>query len=115
MQRITAARRLGGLARAPLREAGRSPRSRDATLVFDLDGTLVETAPDLCGAVNALMRELGRPEVTLAQTKHMVGDGMAKLAERALAAHRASPSRPPHLTAATCRSPVGALPWYKNK
>ena len=52
--------------------------------MFDLDGTLVETAPDLCGAVNVLMRELGRPAVTLAQTKHMIGDGMAKLTERAL-------------------------------
>ena len=89
------AHRLGGLARLPLSEAAlrhlgghacAPPRSRDPTLVFDLDGTLVETAPDLCGAVNSLMRELGRPGVTLAQTKHMIGDGMAKLTERALEA-----------------------------
>jgi len=62
-----------------------------ATLVFDLDGTLVETAPDLASAVNALLAELGRPAVTLPQVKHMIGDGMATLTERALEATGGAP------------------------
>ena len=75
-RRLGTARRLSGVARAP----------PGATLVFDLDGTLVETAPDLCAAVNVLLGELGRDTITLEETKNMIGDGMVKLADRALRA-----------------------------
>jgi phosphoglycolate phosphatase len=55
-------------------------------ILFDLDGTLVDSVPDLAAAANALLAELGRPLLSLAQVTGMVGDGAAKLVERALAA-----------------------------
>jgi phosphoglycolate phosphatase len=55
-------------------------------VLFDLDGTLVDSVPDLAAAVNVLLAELGRPALSLAQVTGMVGDGVPKLVERALAA-----------------------------
>ena len=55
-------------------------------LVFDLDGTLVDSAPDLRAALNEMLRERGRPPLSLPQVKHMIGDGAAALVARALAA-----------------------------
>lgn len=60
-------------------------RLRRTTLVFDLDGTLVDSAPDIAAAVNALFAELGLPEVELALIRRMIGDGAPVLLERALA------------------------------
>ncbi len=55
-------------------------------VIFDLDGTLVDTAPDLHAAVNRLLAEEGRTALGLAETTVMIGDGVAKLVERAMAA-----------------------------
>lgn len=57
-----------------------------ATVVFDLDGTLVDTAPDLCAALNHALGVLGRPGVPAADVRHMVGHGARKLLEKGLAA-----------------------------
>ncbi len=57
-----------------------------ATIVFDLDGTLVDTAPDLCAAVNHALVVLGRPPVPMDAVRHMVGHGARKLLENGLAA-----------------------------
>jgi phosphoglycolate phosphatase len=54
------------------------------TIVFDLDGTLVDTAPDLTAALNAVMHSLGRPQVPLEDVRHMVGRGARYLIERAM-------------------------------
>jgi phosphoglycolate phosphatase len=58
---------------------------RRTTLVFDLDGTLVDSAPDIAAAVNALFAELSLPAVELALIRRMIGDGAPVLLERALA------------------------------
>jgi phosphoglycolate phosphatase len=67
---------------------------RRNTLVFDLDGTLVDSAPDIAAAVNALFAELSLPEVEIPAIRRMIGDGAPMLLERALlhvgAAHRAA-------------------------
>lgn len=67
---------------------------RRNTLVFDLDGTLVDSAPDIAAAVNALFAELSLPEVELPLIRRMIGDGAPILLERALihvgAAHKAA-------------------------
>ena len=56
------------------------------SLIFDLDGTLVDTAPDLLGATNAVLRSQGRPTVDPATLRHMVGFGARSLIEQAMAA-----------------------------
>lgn len=55
-------------------------------VVFDLDGTLVDTAPDIAGATNDTLAELGAAPLALADITRMIGDGSPKLMERALAA-----------------------------
>ena len=57
-----------------------------AAVVFDLDGTLVDTAPDLQAHVNAVLGELGRPELELEDVRRMVGDGARTLLCRGLEA-----------------------------
>jgi phosphoglycolate phosphatase len=44
-------------------------------LIFDLDGTLVDTAPDLLGALNAILAREGRRTVEYADLRHLVGFG----------------------------------------
>lgn len=53
-------------------------------LVFDLDGTLVETAPDLIGALNFVLDREGLAPVPLAKARNMIGAGARKLIERGL-------------------------------
>ncbi|MDZ7361663.1 MAG: HAD-IA family hydrolase [candidate division KSB1 bacterium] len=53
-------------------------------LIFDLDGTLVDTRRDLANAVNHALRQMGRTEVNLETLTGYVGDGIHKLLERAL-------------------------------
>ncbi len=61
------------------------------TLLLDLDGTLVDTAPDICAALNRLMRSRGLAQFTLAETAAMIGDGVAVLVQRAFAARGLRP------------------------
>ena len=55
-------------------------------LVFDLDGTLAETAGDLVGALNAVVAPEGLRPTTFAEARHMVGAGARALIQRAYAA-----------------------------
>jgi phosphoglycolate phosphatase len=55
-------------------------------LIFDLDGTLVDTAPDLLGATNAVLRSERRREVDPVTLRHMVGFGARSLIQQAMAA-----------------------------
>jgi phosphoglycolate phosphatase len=54
------------------------------TVVFDLDGTLVDTAPDLINALNYVLDREGLPPVPLASARNMIGAGARKLIERGL-------------------------------
>jgi len=56
------------------------------TALFDLDGTLVDSAPDLHAATDRMMARLGLAGFTLREVTAMVGDGARALVERALAA-----------------------------
>ena len=56
------------------------------TLLLDLDGTLVDTVPDLAAAVNRLMRARSLPMFTREQVASMIGDGVSVLVTRAFAA-----------------------------
>ncbi|MEJ1969080.1 MAG: HAD-IA family hydrolase [Rhizomicrobium sp.] len=55
-------------------------------LIFDLDGTLVDTAPDLLAAANAVLRSEARREIDPASLRHMVGFGARSLIQQSFAA-----------------------------
>ena len=61
-------------------------------LVFDLDGTLVDSVMDLRAALNEVLRERGHRALSRAEVKHMIGDGVPALVARALAASGADPA-----------------------
>jgi phosphoglycolate phosphatase len=61
-------------------------------LIFDLDGTLVDSAPDLRAALNEMLRERGHRPLSLPQVRHMIGDGVPALVARALEASGAEPA-----------------------
>jgi phosphoglycolate phosphatase len=56
------------------------------TVVFDLDGTLVDTAPDLISALNVILDREGLAPVPLQSARNMIGAGARKLIERGLEA-----------------------------
>ena len=56
----------------------------DRTVVFDLDGTLVDTAPDLISALNFILDREGLPPVPLKSARTMIGAGVRRLLERGL-------------------------------
>jgi phosphoglycolate phosphatase len=53
-------------------------------VIFDLDGTLVDTAPDIAGALDAALAEAGVASPPVAVVKELVGDGARVLIARAL-------------------------------
>jgi phosphoglycolate phosphatase len=55
-----------------------------ATFVFDLDGTLVDTAPDLVGALNVALALEDLQPISVAEVRHMVGHGARALIKRGL-------------------------------
>jgi phosphoglycolate phosphatase len=69
-------------------------------VIFDLDGTLVHSLPDIAAALNAALADEGRPPLPEAQVMTLVGEGVVRLAEKALAvcdvasAARGSGARP---------------------
>ncbi len=58
----------------------RAPRM----ILIDLDGTLVDTVPDLAMAADAMMRDLGLPERGEAAVREWIGNGVARLVKRTL-------------------------------
>lgn len=62
----------------------------DFLLLFDLDGTLIDSVPDLTNALNEVLREYGHPPLSRAEVAPMVGDGVPALVGRAFAARGAS-------------------------
>jgi phosphoglycolate phosphatase len=63
-------------------------------IVFDLDGTLVDSSVDLANAVNALLRDLGADPIAVGDVVAMVGDGAPVLVRRALTAAGLDPDTP---------------------
>lgn len=55
-------------------------------LVFDLDGTLIDSAQDLCNSVNATLKAFNRPPLPDARVATFIGNGAQMLVKRALAA-----------------------------
>lgn len=68
-------------------------------LIFDLDGTLLDTLEDLRDAVNFALRKFGKPEITLTEARRYVGNGVAKLVARSLIKGEKDPDFPEVLAA----------------
>lgn len=56
----------------------------DCAIIFDLDGTLLDTIDDLADSANAMLRVLAAPTHSTADYKRMIGDGIEELVRRAL-------------------------------
>ena len=67
-------------------KAKQAERLAVSAVLCDLDGTLLDTVPDLHAAVNAMLRDLGRPDLSREAVSHYVGRGIPNLVKRALAA-----------------------------
>ena len=53
-------------------------------LVFDLDGTLIDSSLDLCNSINAMLAHMGKPSLPNSVIASYIGDGAAMLVRRAL-------------------------------
>ena len=78
------------------------PLMQPAVAVFDLDGTLIDSAADLHRAVNHMLMELGCAPLPLVEVRSMIGDGVSVLIARALAARQCTVE------------PATALPLFLN-
>jgi phosphoglycolate phosphatase len=77
------------------------PKAFDCSaVIFDLDGTLVDTAQDIVAAVDVLLDECGRAPIGFEVGRRLIGDGARVLVQRAFAA---SGSSAPDVDAATAR------------
>lgn len=64
------------------------------TVVFDLDGTLVETAPDLLDALGVTLEAEGLPPLAFEEGRGLIGAGARALVERGLKAAGRTPDQP---------------------
>lgn len=67
-----------------MRPHGIEPGFRPGMVLIDVDGTLVDSVPDLAFCVDAMMQELGRPPHGEAAVRNWVGNGVERLVRRAL-------------------------------
>ena len=67
------------------------PAEQLKLLVFDLDGTLIDSAQDLCNSVNATLAHFALKHLEDAQIEGFIGDGALMLVRRALAFEHGSP------------------------
>ncbi|MDO6966922.1 HAD-IA family hydrolase [Rhizobium alvei] len=59
-----------------------------ATIIFDLDGTLVDSVPDLANALDRLMVEEGLPTIGRARARDLIGHGIGAFIKSAFSFHR---------------------------
>lgn len=80
-------------------------------VLFDLDGTLVDSAPDLCGAMNHVLVARGYPPLVLAQVRHLMGEGARLLLARGFWGKEATP---PQEDEAFEQAVVDFLSYYRE-
>jgi phosphoglycolate phosphatase len=96
---MTNGRRHGHKSRI-MRPSPSATAERFPALLFDLDGTLIDSAPDLAAALNRVLASAGREMLPFIQVRGMIGNGARKLVERG---YRASGGPPEDLDAETER------------
>ena len=62
--------------------------NKKGTIVFDLDGTLINSAPDLCFALNKTLKEINIPEISLKEVMGYLGDGALELIKRGISKYK---------------------------
>src|SRR5262245_33774517 len=97
-------------ARARVRLAKMTRRFQLA--IFDLDGTLIDSAPDIADSLNQALAERGLPSYSTAAVTRMIGEGVDVLVERALG-HAAHPEH--SAVVAAFRESYGARPAAKTR
>ena len=82
-----------------------------ATIAFDLDGTLVDTAPDLIGALNSILAKEGLPPVPVSAARRLIGGGARRLLERgfAEAGREVEPHQAPELVERMVETYLGRI------
>ncbi len=79
-------------------------------ILFDLDGTLIDSVPDVCASLNRVFAEEGLPPMTVEQVRTLVGHGAMTMIERALAADGGNTERAadilPRFLASYSRNPI---------
>ncbi|MBC7740099.1 MAG: phosphoglycolate phosphatase [Candidatus Saccharibacteria bacterium] len=63
----------------------------ELAVIFDLDGTLIDSAPDIHAAVNLSLRDIGYPDLPFAQARSFIGHGAPTLMAQVAAATGAAP------------------------
>ena len=63
---------------------GEHQMGKKTALLFDLDGTLIDSAPDICASVNKALESVGREPISLANIKSLVGSPAPILIEKVL-------------------------------
>ena len=63
------------------------------TIIFDLDGTLVDTAPDLIDTLNFTLKQHGLPTLPYEEARRLIGGGMRAMLEGAMVVEGRSASR----------------------
>ena len=58
------------------------------TIVFDLDGTLINSAPDLCFALNKTLEEINIPNISVKEVMGYLGDGALELIKRGISKYK---------------------------
>ncbi|MFN3646994.1 MAG: phosphoglycolate phosphatase [Gemmobacter sp.] len=91
---------------------------RLGAIVFDLDGTLVDSAPDLHRALNLVLEAEGAAPVSLAETRGFIGHGIPNLVNAARASRGIAPARQAAMTEAMfahyLMSPAGLSRLYEE-
>src|SRR4051812_41905887 len=81
------------------------PAEQIKLLIFDLDGTLVDSRQDLSNSINAMLRHYGKAELPCDVIASYIGDGAPMLVRRALVIRIAEGATPEHV----CTFPPSAL------
>ena len=95
---------------------GKQPPPMPWLVVFDLDGTLIDSSEDLCASVNAMLVHLGRPTLDQGLITTFIGDGASALVRRALEATETTEPDPggPNTDAVFDRAFAFFLDFYRE-
>ncbi|WP_433972956.1 HAD family hydrolase [Tunturiibacter lichenicola] len=77
-----------------------SPAATPRLVIFDLDGTLIDSHADLCNSVNATLTHLGKPALPEAVISGYIGDGASMLVRRAIGDPEGDPADEQYVTEA---------------